>query len=171
MPGLPPTWAIVFGIIGLFLAGGSGIIWALRRELRESRQAPALEEKQRLENERTAAAIAAELRGAQKDAVADMRLLLAEARAEVGDLRGEVAELRAEVGTLKGQLNNTREELSGARGVIASLVRFVDQLVRWGRNGGQGTQPRPSEELHAYLDGIDWDPDPGSLIQPPASPA
>lgn len=95
MAGLPPTWAVVIAILTLLFGGVGGVFWMLRREIRESRLAPANEEQMRLENERLAAEISNMLREAQKEAVAEMKGLLEEARVEISSLRKLVVRMQA----------------------------------------------------------------------------
>lgn len=134
--GLPPAWAIVVAVTALLFGGGSGVVWALRRDLREGRTAPATEDAQRLENQKTAAEIAQLLRENVSTAMAEMRLLLADARAESAAARedGKAARAEAEHATRAAaeasrEAAALREENRAARAEAARFRQRVEKLL------------------------------------------
>lgn len=108
---VPPVWAIVISILVVFFGGAGGIVWMIRKEIRESRLQPGLEEAQRLEAQRTAEEIAGMLRESQKEAMAEMRQLLATSRAESAAAQEEAHKARTESRLLRTKV----EELEAAR--------------------------------------------------------
>jgi hypothetical protein len=113
--GLPPTWAVILAIVSLFFGGTGGIIWSLRRERREAKLAPAEAEARKLQNERTSAEIAEMLRDAQKEAIADMKALLNEARLETQAARDESRTLRVETEAARREARDLRVMLEEIR--------------------------------------------------------
>lgn len=135
-PQIPTDWLI--GILVLLFGGGSGgIWWMIRRDIRESRTQPNIEQEQRLANEHATAELTKALREAQREALSDMRQLLADARAEVGHAREEASRAKAEAQNAGEQAMLAKDEARRAQQEAHTLTeRFaafrmrVEELLR-----------------------------------------
>lgn len=129
--GIPVEWSIVLAVVALLFGGGTGIVWAIRRDIREGRQAPTLEAQQRLLNDQATAELAAALRDAQRDALADMRQIVADARSEVVHAREEAAKAKAEAQKSHEQAELAKSEAMSAKQQAAALSdRFAKFRMR-----------------------------------------
>ena len=115
---LPPVWAIILGILVVFFGGTYGIVWMIRKEIRESRLQPGVEKAQQLEAQKTAADIASMLGEAQRAAMADMRQMLADVRTELTVARREAVQAAEEAHAARTESSLLRikvDELEAAR--------------------------------------------------------
>lgn len=123
LPGLPPVWAIILAIVIVFFGGTYGVVWMVRREVRESRLQPGVEKAQELENQHKAEEIAGMLRDGVREAMAEMRQALADTRTENDRLRERVERL--------DQLVASGDEATQvARSQCRELQRELEQLKK-----------------------------------------
>lgn len=66
------------------------------------------------------------------------------------------ANLLQRLDSVEDQLEQLTGQLTTAQSATIAAVRFIDRLVDWGRRGGGEPMPKPTEELHKYLDPDLW---------------
>lgn len=126
---VPPVWAIVLSILFLLFGGTYGIVWMIRKEIRDSRLQPGLEEAQRLEAQRTAEEIAGMLRESQKEAMAEMRQLLAASREESSAAQVEAHKARTESRLLRTKVEELERSRELDRDTHAKAWARVERLI------------------------------------------
>lgn len=67
-------------------------------------------------------------------------------------LLDRVGDLEQKVDGMEGKLTTTQAALATSRDALQAAIRFIYKLVDWGRAGGRGEMPAPTEDLHDYLD-------------------
>lgn len=127
---VPPVWAIILGILAVFFGGTYGIVWMVRKEIRESRLQPGVEKAQQLEAQRAAAEIAAMLGEAQREAMADMRQMLADVRAELATAKRDSTAAAEEANTARRDAVQAAEEAHTARTESRLLRIKIDELEK-----------------------------------------
>lgn len=129
LPGLPPVWAIILGILVVMFGGTYGIVWMVRKEIRESRLQPGVEKQQVLEAQAKAEEIAGMLREAQRDAMTEMRGLLATSREESAAARKEAHDASTESRLLRIKVDELERARQEDRDAHDAFRRRVDRLL------------------------------------------
>ena len=104
---LPPVWAIVLSILALLFGGTYGIVWMIRREIRRAGCSPAW---RRRNGSRRNAPPKRSLACSrvEKEAMAEMRQLLAASREESSAAQVEAHKARTESGAAPHQGGGAR---------------------------------------------------------------
>src|ERR1043165_120162 len=128
---LPTPVAIVLAILTFMVAGLGAFILSVRKDVRESRLQPAVDEQQRLEDIRLGEEIAEALREGQRKALAEYRALMEAARSEATHAREDAARSRADAQAAWEQAERAQAEAVATRAEAASLQKaFRVRLAR-----------------------------------------
>lgn len=112
---LPTPVAIVLAILTFLVVGLGAFILSLRKDFREAKQQPIVDESQRLANIKLTEEIAAALREGQRQALAEYRTLMETARTEAAHAREDAARSRADAQAAWEQAERARLEAEHAK--------------------------------------------------------